>query len=142
MEESLVANREEKRWQHHEESKKMRLVRKQIKRNRSPKPARRRDWMPNALGDPDAADDLSLPASERVMPHGERERRQTVMHDALTGWQNKGAQKRIGPKRVPQRSVEPSWRSAPVCAGCRRKIRSWCVTCEAHSLPRTQDSPI
>ena len=89
MEESLVASREDKQWQHHKANKQMRLVRKQIKRNRSPKPARRRDWVPDSLDDPDAVSELSLPASERVMPRGERERRQSVMQEALARLEGK-----------------------------------------------------
>jgi ribosome biogenesis GTPase len=59
----------------------MRQVRKQIKRNRQPKRPRRRNWMPDSLDDLDALYDL--PDTERIMPRGERERRQAVMATAL-----------------------------------------------------------
>jgi ribosome biogenesis GTPase len=59
----------------------MRQVRKQIKRNRTPKRPRRRNWMPDSLDDLDALYDL--PGTERVMPRGEQERRQAVMAAAL-----------------------------------------------------------
>jgi ribosome biogenesis GTPase len=61
----------------------MRKVRKQIKRNRKSKRPRKKDWMPDSL-DTDALDDLDLSHEERVMPRGERERRQTVLNEALT----------------------------------------------------------
>jgi len=83
MEGIPLASREDKKWQHHEANKQMRLVRKQLKRNRSPKPARRRDWKPGMLEDLEALEELELPATERVMPRGERERRQSVMQQAL-----------------------------------------------------------
>jgi len=60
----------------------MRKVRKQIKRNRKTKRARTKDWLPDCL-DPDALDDLDFIQDERVMPRGERERRQTVLNEAL-----------------------------------------------------------
>jgi len=60
----------------------MRKVRKQIKRNRTTKRTRRKDWLPDRL-DLDALDDLGSAQDERVMPRGERERRQTVLTEAL-----------------------------------------------------------
>ena len=66
----------------------MRQVRKQIKRNRQPKPARRKNWMPDSFDDLDALCDL--PQSERIMPRGERERRQTVMDAALATLEEQG----------------------------------------------------
>jgi ribosome biogenesis GTPase len=60
----------------------MRKVRKQIKRNRKTKRTRRKDWLPDSL-DMDALDDLDFVQDERVMPRGERERRQTVLNDTL-----------------------------------------------------------
>jgi ribosome biogenesis GTPase len=67
-----VSNREEKQWQHYEADKAMRRVRKQIKRNRKPKRARRKDWRPNDFDD---HDDVDYPQVERIMPRGEWERR-------------------------------------------------------------------
>jgi ribosome biogenesis GTPase len=76
-----VPSREERRWQHHNADKTIRQVRKQIKRNRKPKRVRRKDWIPDSFDDLDTFDDL--PQSERMMPRGERERRQTLMAEAL-----------------------------------------------------------
>jgi ribosome biogenesis GTPase len=76
-----VPSREEKRWQHHTAAEKMRKVRKQIKHNRKPKQVRRKNWMPDSLDDLDELYDS--PQSERVMPRGERERRRTLMAEAL-----------------------------------------------------------
>lgn len=76
-----MSNRNEKKWRHQEASKTMRRVRKQIKRNRQPKRPRRRNWMPDSFDDLDALYDL--PRTERIMPRGERERRQAVMAAAL-----------------------------------------------------------
>ena len=78
-----MPSRREKQWRHHEENKTMRKVRKQIKRNRKTKRTRTKDWLPDSL-DVDALDDLDLTQDERVMPRGERERRQTVLNEALT----------------------------------------------------------
>ena len=76
-----MSNSNESGHRHREVSRTMRQVRKQIKRNRKPKPARRKNWMPDSFDDLDALYDL--PQSERIMPRGEWERRQTVMDAAL-----------------------------------------------------------
>jgi ribosome biogenesis GTPase len=76
-----LSNRNEKKWRHQETFKTMRQVRTQIKRNRQPKRPRRKNWMPDSLDDLDALYDL--PQTERIMPRGERERRQAVMAAAL-----------------------------------------------------------
>jgi ribosome biogenesis GTPase / thiamine phosphate phosphatase len=59
---------------------------KRIKRNRKPSGPRRRDW----LGDFQRLDELDLPEAERVMPRGERERRQAVLSMALESLGEKG----------------------------------------------------
>jgi ribosome biogenesis GTPase len=64
----------------------MRKVRKQVKptkHNRDPKPVRSKAWMPDSLDDPDALDALDIARSERIMPRGERERRQAVLAMAM-----------------------------------------------------------
>jgi ribosome biogenesis GTPase len=61
----------------------MRKVRKQIKRNRKSKRVRSKDWHPRNL-DLEDLDDLDIGQDERVMPRGERERRQIALNDALT----------------------------------------------------------
>ena len=63
-----------------EARKTMRQARKQIKRNRQPKPARRKNWMPDNFDDLDTLYDL--PQTERVMPRGERERRRDIVDAA------------------------------------------------------------
>jgi ribosome biogenesis GTPase len=78
-----VASREERQWEHHTANKAMRQVRKQIKHNRQPKQARQKNWLPANWDDPDAFYDLDVSPVERVMPRGERERRQTVLSAAL-----------------------------------------------------------
>lgn len=72
-----MPSREERRWQHHDAAKKMRKVRRYVKHNREPQRARRKDWMPASLDDLEEFDDL--PQRERVMPRGERERRQMLV---------------------------------------------------------------
>lgn len=79
-----MPTREEKRWQHYQAAKTMRLARKEIKHNRKPKGGRRREDMTEKVHDPDALEELAAPQSERVMPRGERERRRAVMAAALT----------------------------------------------------------
>jgi ribosome biogenesis GTPase len=58
----------------------MQKVKKQLKRNHQPKPARRKDWLPGDFTD---FDDFDFEQSERVMPRGERERRRTILTTAL-----------------------------------------------------------
>jgi ribosome biogenesis GTPase len=58
----------------------MQKVKKQLKRNHQPKPARRKDWLPGDFSD---ADDFEVEQSERVMPRGERERRRVILTTAL-----------------------------------------------------------
>jgi hypothetical protein len=79
-----VPSREQTRWKRHQAEKAMRQVRKQIKQNRKTKRPRCKDWTPDNLDDLDALDEMSLPQSERVMPRGERERRQSIMTQALS----------------------------------------------------------
>jgi len=76
-----LSNSNESLHRHREVRRTMRQVRKQIKRNRQPKPARRKNWMPDSFDDLDELYDL--PQAERIMPRGERERRQAVMDAAL-----------------------------------------------------------
>jgi ribosome biogenesis GTPase len=76
-----MPSRKARRWQHYQADREMRRVRKEIKRNRKPKRARRKNWMPDSFDDLDEMYDL--PKSERVMPHGERERRRTLMAESL-----------------------------------------------------------
>jgi len=78
-----VPIREKRRPQHRRVEKTMRQVRKEIKRNRKPKQPRRRNWMPCDLDDLDALEDLGFPQGERIMPRGERERRRTIVAEAL-----------------------------------------------------------
>lgn len=78
-----MPSREEKGWQHYEADKKMRKARKEIKRNRKPKRVRRTDWNLYNFDDLDAFDDMDLSQSERMMPRGERERRQANLKRAL-----------------------------------------------------------
>jgi ribosome biogenesis GTPase len=79
---TAVPTREERQWQRHEAAKTMRIVQKQIKRNRKPKRVRSKDWMPDGFDD-EALEELGVPHSERVMPRGERERRQAILARAL-----------------------------------------------------------
>jgi ribosome biogenesis GTPase len=58
----------------------MQKVKKQLKRNHQPKPARRKDWLPGVSA---SSDDFDVEQSERVMPRGERERRRTILTAAL-----------------------------------------------------------
>ena len=84
-----MSNNNEKQHQRQEVRRTMRQVRKQIKRNRQPKPARRKNWMPDSFDDLDEFYDL--PKTEPVMPRGERERRQAVMAAALTTLENQAS---------------------------------------------------
>ena len=86
-----MPSRTEKPREHHEEHKTLRKVRNQLKRNRKRKRVRQREWrelchydVSDALEDPDLVDPLDLPQLERVMPRGERERRQAMIDAALT----------------------------------------------------------
>ena len=78
-----MPNRKERQWQHYKANKTMRQVRQQIKRNRKPKRPRRKDWMTWTPGNLDGLEELQFPQSERIVPRGERERREAVMARAL-----------------------------------------------------------
>ena len=74
----------------YEEQKTLRKVRNQLKRNRKHKRVRQREWrelreygVADALQDLDLVQELDLPQHERVMPRGERERRQAMIDAAL-----------------------------------------------------------
>ena len=84
-----MSNNNESLHRRQEVRRTMRQVRKQIKRNRQPKPARRKNWMPDSFDDLDEFYDL--PKTEPVMPRGERERRQAVMAAALTTLENQAS---------------------------------------------------
>jgi ribosome biogenesis GTPase len=86
----VVPSRKEKQWRHHEEQKQIRRVRKQIKRNRKAKRVRHKEWrqldlyeVPDDLDDLDTLYDLGSSEDQRVMPRGERERRQAMIDAAL-----------------------------------------------------------
>jgi ribosome biogenesis GTPase len=65
-----------------DQKRQLQKVKKQLKPNRQPKPARRKDWTPDSDTDFDEVDDVEL--SERVMPRGERERRRRLLAVAMT----------------------------------------------------------
>jgi ribosome biogenesis GTPase len=74
----------------YEEQKTLRKVRNQLKRNRKHKRVRQREWrelrdydVADALQDADLVQGLDSPQRERIMPRGERERRQAMVDAAL-----------------------------------------------------------
>jgi ribosome biogenesis GTPase len=80
----------EEQFEQYEERKTLRKVRNQLKRNRKHKRVRQREWrelrdydVADALQDSDLLPELDLPQRERIMPRGERERRQTMVNAAL-----------------------------------------------------------
>lgn len=85
-----MSSREQKRWEHSSRNTQLRQVRKQIKRSRKEKRPRHKPWREIGLGDvPDGSDgyeewyELELVGEERVMPKGERARRQAQLDAAL-----------------------------------------------------------
>ncbi len=70
-----TAERHMEQMQKGERRRKLQAVNKKIKRGYEPKPARRRDWLPD---DPEAWDEVDYAQAERVMPLDERERRRTL----------------------------------------------------------------
>jgi ribosome biogenesis GTPase len=62
----------------------LRKVRKQIKSNRKPKRARRKDWAAIDFDDLDDLYELDCPRSERIMPRGDRERRREIESAVLS----------------------------------------------------------
>ncbi len=80
----------EQPFEHHEERRIVRQVRNQMKRNRKRKRVRQREWrglrqydVADALENPEIVGELDLPQRERIMPLGERERRQAMIDAAL-----------------------------------------------------------
>ncbi len=65
--------------QKREQQRQLQKAKKQLKPNRQPKPARRKNWLSGNSADLDELDDFELESSERVMPRGERERRRRVL---------------------------------------------------------------
>ena len=98
-----MPTRQEKQWQHYENNKAMRKVRKEIKRNRKPGRVRRRDW---TRVDPDAFDEEDFEDEERVMPRGEQERRQADIAAALAPPRG-GRDRRRGSN--PREGARPAW---------------------------------
>lgn len=78
-----MPTREELRWKHYHENRELRQVRKQVKRDHETERVRQKDWLVADPDNPDAWDEVEIPQFERVMPRGERERRQAVMDKAL-----------------------------------------------------------
>lgn len=72
-------------FQKEPERRQMQKVKKQLKRNRQPKPARPKDWLPGDF------DEFDFAQEERVMPRGERERRRTVLATALADVQEESS---------------------------------------------------
>lgn len=85
-----MSSREEKRWEHSGRNAQLRQVRKQVKRSRKEKRTRHKPWREIGLRDvPPGSDgyepwyELELAGEERVMPKGERARRQAQLDAAL-----------------------------------------------------------
>jgi len=121
-----VPSREEQAWQHYRSSKQLRLVRKQIKRNRKPKRVRRRNWMPDNWDD---LDDLDTCQTERIMPRGEQERRRATWTAALENLEQ-AAQGEDGTPS-PTAGIEGSFgRVIEVSTGlCRVALDGYTVLC-------------
>jgi hypothetical protein len=89
-----------------------RHVRKQIKRNRKPKPVRSKNCLRSSLTAPgnwddlEALDEFSLPHTERVMPRGERERRRAVLEMALVDMADEDEAPELWPEEVPRGETE------------------------------------
>ena len=89
-----MSSREQKRWEHSSRNEQLRQVRKQIKRSKKEKRTRHKPWREIGLRDiPDGSDgyedlyELELTGEERVMPKGERARRQAQLDAALSSLQ-------------------------------------------------------
>ncbi|MSP11679.1 MAG: ribosome small subunit-dependent GTPase A [Chloroflexi bacterium] len=80
---TTVASREEQASKEYEQTKTIRKVRKQIKRNRKPDRVRSKDWLPDNFTDLESLEEIDTPVKEPVMPRGERERRQSAVAAAL-----------------------------------------------------------
>ena len=75
-----MPSREERAWQHYEvekarNTKAMKKIRQEIKRNRPAKRTRRKDWRPDDFDELDELDELAFPHSKRGPAGGERKRR-------------------------------------------------------------------
>jgi len=66
-------------WRSQKAGKTKRRGGEQTKRNRKLKRPRRRDWMPDNVDDLDALDEFGFSQHERIVPCGERERRQAII---------------------------------------------------------------
>jgi len=79
----------------------MRNVRKQIKRNRKSRRMRRKDWASYDVDDLDAWDDIDHELQERVMPRGERERREALMDKVLRELEERDKEEPAGDPDMP-----------------------------------------
>ncbi len=77
LEDSELSDRTKRFWQHVEQDRQQRLVRKEIKSDRVDRPVRRKDWL---VADDDVSEE---PDRERVTPRGVAERKRKNLEDAL-----------------------------------------------------------
>lgn len=73
-----MSTSKEGHWRPQKADKTKRRGGEQTKRNRKFKRPRRRDWMPDNLDDLEALDEFGFSQYERIVPRGERERRQAI----------------------------------------------------------------
>ncbi len=71
----VTIKRHQKMVKKMERRQKLQVATKKLKRNRQPKPVRKKDWLDH---DPEMWDDLDYGLEERIMPRGEAERRQAL----------------------------------------------------------------
>ncbi len=89
MEDSTLPSRETRAWKHRNENQQMRLLRKQVKPRRKPNRVRTKNWLrpepsdTQNLDEWDTTEEWASSQSERVMPIGERERRDANRARAL-----------------------------------------------------------
>jgi ribosome biogenesis GTPase len=101
MERIALATRDQRHWQHLEEDK----VTKQIRKQRIEAPgagqARRRDWTNQYQESPELFEDIDLPDHVRVMARGEAERRKVNWERALEGLEREYAPNAEAPLAIP-----------------------------------------
>lgn len=133
-----MATREQKQWKHHAENKLTRQIRKQVNEPRKSDRVRHREWVSELADDPDAFYDIDLPDSERVMPPGERERRQKNVARAMKRVVDERDLPHPAPEPVPTQQAGTVFE---VGSGlCRVKAGDRVVLCEIRNSMMAQDT--
>lgn len=128
----------EANFQKESRRRQMQKVKKQLKSNHQPK-VRRKDWRLDSFSDLDELEDVDFTLDERIMPRGERERRQSLLKTALA----KVTEELDQAEKSPPVTVKPGLRGTvvEVSSGlCRVELAGRSLICEVRSSLSATDT--